>query len=172
MHTKETCRLTLTLLWRNYQRLDKEIRGEPKEPYDLNDLPTNNMEQRVSLWLCRQGFILSAWNLWEQYARDLIEGLSNEVKRDKSFPIWVADSFNANSKSFPKSDWFRDANGLRNLLVHFGARFDSDPNSQRYWTQTQAAFPGIEHSSENYVIIQHDHTALVMANIDEFLTSA
>lgn len=175
MHSQHTAQYTLNLIWRTYGSLFEQLDPERSDPADSTRAKpdaSDERDMRVALWQCRLGYVLSSWVLWENYARQLCDQLPKPCKRKptESFPAWVDRSFTVNGRTFENSAWFANANGLRNLIVHYGARVtDTTGKTAELQQQAYNAFPQLGHSLEGYVMLEDDHVATVCWNIGEFV---
>ena len=125
---------------------------------------------RIATWLARYGFFISAWSLWEYYARSVCEGLpiKQKQKNGESMVNWVGRSLVANNSSFTAQTWFASANSLRNLVAHYGGRIDR-PRAEKMLQQSQAAFPGIEPWQDGYIDIRDADISELEVKIEEFI---
>jgi hypothetical protein len=164
---------TLELLWQNHLILVENVSPEAMSPSNLAAHSANSAPARpfrIATWLSRQGFFISAWALWERYARDLCMSMSSQCKRSNSdsHVVWVRQCMSQNGVPFTHSDWFQAANYLRNLIAHSGAYIDS-PTSQRQLERALVAFPDLRTYADGYLAIEHDHVAELQLKIEEFV---
>jgi hypothetical protein len=173
MITVAFAREVIQFLWQNRHILSQHV--------DLHAMPPERLDAlvekkalvrpfRVATALARQGYFISAWSLWEFYARSLCEGLPVRVPPmpHQSTVAWVNRSLVANGRTFRDFDWFLGANGLRNLLTHYcglavGAR------AERHLAQARRVFPNLELFQDRYVCLEHEHVAELQVRIEEFL---
>lgn len=173
MHTVSTAKETLDFLWANYVKLGEQVDPGLMPPDILESHVRQNAPLRpfrIATWLTRLGFFISAWSLWEYYARSMCEGLPNRLKKlnRESTVNWVARSLAANNIAFTDQAWFSSANCLRNLIAHNGARIDS-PKAKATLEQSRAAFPDIEHWQDGYVDIRDSDISELQIRIEEFI---
>jgi hypothetical protein len=134
MHTSKTAEETLEFLWRNYVTLCEQVDLEAMPPDTLDVHIQQNSPVRpfrISAWLARQGYFISAWNLWEYYSRSLCQDLPIKAQKqsDESTVDWVARSLTANSNRFPNAHGsvVQTALGI-SLLTVVLALMTPDPN--------------------------------------------
>lgn len=175
MHTPDTALETLTLLWNNYvdlaERHDVEwMSSEDVERHVSNATPLRPL--RISSWLARQGFIISAWSLGEFYAleRCVAFGVMPLKKRNESTVTWIGRRLKEVWPLAPDLDlaWFEFAGALRNLIAHSGGRVES-PRGRALLGRSQEAFPGIRLLEDKYVALEHEHVAVVKWKIETFI---
>src|SRR5437660_9213511 len=92
----------LETLWANYHRLAEQVDLELMSSDRRDLLIEQNPPARPFLqaaWFGRQGYIISAWSLWEYYSRVFCDGLPNTVVRKprESCVDWVERSLAANN---------------------------------------------------------------------------
>jgi hypothetical protein len=125
---------------------------------------------RIRTWLCRQGYIISAWALWEYYSSTACERLTTHVngRRNLSLVNYVAKSLAANNIPFDHHDWFSGANALRNLIAHFSGRVVGS-RARDLYEDARRALPDLQIYVDDYVIIEHEHVAEVQCKIGDFI---
>jgi hypothetical protein len=172
MHSPELALEALEHVWNNYHILGDHV--------DLQRMPPDRLDAlvrlkaparpfRLAAWVATQGFMVSAWAIWEYHSRVLCEGLPNRVTdRGKSHVQWVAEMLDANDRRFAESAWFAGANALRNLIAHHAARAVRE-RAEALLGQARRAFPGLAVASDRYVLIDFDHAAEFKWKIDEFI---
>jgi transcriptional regulator with XRE-family HTH domain len=165
----------LEALFGNFRRLAEQVDLELMSCDRLDQLAKQNPPIGPFIraaWFARQGFIISAWSLWEYFSRVFCEGLPNTVARSprESCVAWVARSLAANGIAFPAYDWFAAANALRNLIAHFGARV-VEPGARRYFEKAKevADFKNLNLFPDSYVSIEREHVTAFQWEIGEFL---
>jgi transcriptional regulator with XRE-family HTH domain len=170
----ETALKSLEVLWGNFRRLAEQVDLEVMSADRRNQLEDQNPPLGPFLraaWFARQGFIISAWSLWEYFSRMLCEGQPSLVakKPRESCVEWVAKSFTANQIPFPRHDWFSSANALRNLIAHYGGRV-TEPGALRYFEKAKkvADFHNLELFRDAHVNIQVEHVSAFQWEIGEF----
>jgi hypothetical protein len=173
VHTASTARETLNFLWANYVKLGEQVDPGLMPPDILESHVQQNAPLRpfrIATWLTRLGFFISAWSLWEYYARSMCEGLPSKVKKMKreSTVNWVARSLAANNITFTDQDWFSSANSLRNLIAHNGGRIDNS-RAKAMLAQSRVAFPEIEPWRDGYVNITDTDISELQVKIEEFI---
>jgi hypothetical protein len=171
MHTSSTALETLRFLQNNYlvlaERIDLEMM--PSEVLDgVQNAPVRPF--RIGSWVARQGCFISVWALWEYYSRRLCECLVNKEKKSRGEPTveWIGRSLAANNILFRNQRWFEGANGLRNLIVHYGARVDC-ARGESLLGQCRAAFPDIDLWKDGYVNLTHSHLGELHINIEDLI---
>jgi hypothetical protein len=124
----------------------------------------------AAAWFARQGYFISTWSLWEYCSRRFCDGLSTKVQkqRNESHVRWVGRALSHNNMPFPKQEWFRGANALRNLIAHYSCSL-AEPRAQRLMDDAKAAFPKLERYADNYVIIELDHVNELAFEVEEFV---
>lgn len=173
MHTATTAEEALKFLWNNYQTLCKQVdlASMPPDVQDVHIEQNSPMRPfRISAWLARQGYFVSAWSLWEYYSRSLCQDLPRkEQKTDNESTVdWVARSLTANSKSFTDHTWFASANCVRNLIAHAGGRVDGS-RGEGLLDRSRTAFPGIETWQDGYLLLKHEHMVELHIKIKDFV---
>jgi hypothetical protein len=174
MHTSKTASETLEFLWDNHCRLSEEIDPDwmPHDTLIAHAQQKSPLRPfRIASWVARLGFFISAWSLWEYYARSVCERLDVQERRSnrESTVQWVGRSFRANGVSFTDQDWFESANSLRNLIAHNGARVDGDPARNRF-DRSRRAFPTIYAYPDGYVGVSHSDVADLCCKIEDFIS--
>ncbi len=173
MDTPDAMRETLEFLWNNHHVMNQH--------FDLELMPQERLEVlcreraltrpfRVSLWLARQGFFLSAWSLWEFYCHGLCERLPHPLKKahHESCVGWARRVLAAHGQGFPDYDWFEGANSLRNLLAHNCGRAVGT-KGKKWLAEARKSFPDLELFRDNYVFLDHPHSAELHLKIQDFI---
>jgi len=173
MHTAKTAHESLKFLWNNYVTLSEKV--------DLNFIPLDNLEElisegaserpfRIAPWISRQGYYISAWSLWEYYARSLCNSMPERSAKDRSESTvgWVGRSLTLNNIVFEDLAWFECGNSLRNLIAHYGARA-TEPRSKSLLESCKSIFPDIDVWKDGYVNISHSEVADLQVKIEEFI---
>jgi hypothetical protein len=164
----------LEVLWENYHRVAQQVDSElmPPEVLDAHvKQGTLTRPFRIRSWLCRQGYIISAWSLWEYYSRIFCEGLPTRVgnkTRQESCVDWVARSLAANQISFRSRSWFAGANALRNLIAHHSGRAVG-PKAKGLLAQAKTAFPDLAIHLDDYLILESEYASAVQFEINDFI---
>lgn len=173
MHTPATALETLTLLWDNYCDLAEHrdvsfMSGDAIDWHVSNNTPLRPL--RVAAGLARQGFISSAWFLWESYAieRYKVLGATLRKKNHESTVDWVGLMLDSVGQRFVDREWFRNASSLRNLIAHAGGRVETD-RDRLGLEQSKLAFSGIETWKDNYLALEHEHVAELKERIHIFI---
>ena len=164
---------TLDLLWNNYQTLAENVDLEAMEPQTLAQHAANKSPvrpYRIAAWLGRQAFFMAAWSLWEHYATELCDGLpTNATKAARDSHVdRVRKHMAANGLAFTDHEWFGSANGLRNLLAHYGGRA-VESRAQNLLCRSRRAFPDIETYTDGYVALDHCHVADLAGKVEDFV---
>lgn len=173
MHTAATALETLDLLWSNYLTLDEQVNvgsmsQESLEYYIRHESPAQPLY--IATWLARKGVFISAWCLWEYYARELCRRLPKKEKksRNESTVQWIGRTLAVNGVAFDNLDWFTSANAARNLIVHSGARAER-PEAERLLERSRIAFPDIQTHADEYIELTHSHVADLHLKIEYFI---
>jgi len=163
----------LQTLGENYLRVAKRVDFE-RIPSDLRDeharrkTPARPLIQAA--WFARQGFIISAWSLWEYYARNLCSRLSAKVpKGGGSCVDQIGRMLAGNSVPFPRADWFAGANALRNIIAHYGGLVDERKAGEYFAAARRVAFPLLELYADKYLLLQHEHVSAFRWEIEDFI---
>jgi transcriptional regulator with XRE-family HTH domain len=164
----------LETLWANFHRVAEQVDLELMSPDRRDMLIKQNPPARPFLqaaWFGRQGFIISAWSLWEYYSRVLCEGLTHKMQKKprESSVLWVGRSLVANSISFPRQDWFSGANALRNLIAHYSGIVIESGARRHFEKAKMDAFPELELYADNFVMIQSEDVSAFYSEIGEFI---
>jgi transcriptional regulator with XRE-family HTH domain len=164
----------LDTLWANFRRVGASVDIEQMSHDRREFLIKQNPPARPFIqaaWFSRQGYIISAWSLWEYYSRVFCDGLPKIVARDRhqSCVDWVERSLSANSIPFPRRHWFSGGNALRNLIAHYSGRAIDSAGQRHYRNAKKFAFPDLDLFADNYVNIQKDHVSLIHWEIGEFI---
>lgn len=173
MHTAKTTHETLDFLWNNYLALCEQVDVDSMSPERLNVCFKEKYPARpfrISAWLARLGYFISAWSLWEYYSRSLCESLPHKKRKlsKESTVDWVARSLAANLRQFTDHKWFVSANCVRNLIAHSGGRVDG-AKGHTSLQRSQTAFPNIETWQDGYLALEHEHVAELQIKIEDYI---
>lgn len=171
MHSSQIAVESLEAIWRNHLVV--------KQSFDLDTFSSEELEIHakslvrpfnIAMFHARQGTFIAMWNLWEFYSRSILEGLPQTSKKSlrEATPDWIGRSLEANGLTFSQQDWFSNANPLRNLIAHNGARIDS-ARSDKMHKRANLAFSSLRVLSDGYVAIEHVHVAELKHQIDCFI---
>jgi hypothetical protein len=186
VHTQATARDTLKLLWANHGAVTQAWDISLTDNEDLRERwfndPQMRRDERVALWLARQGYIVSIWNLWESYSSEVCAALPcKQLKqRGQSHTRWVAQCFELNGKTFLEEGWFFSASGLRNLITHWACRIEAIPvgdkpedyRSHVLLSQAKNVFPAkdaLVTFGDRYVLIDHEVVADLTIQVEMFI---
>jgi hypothetical protein len=173
MHTAETAWETNEFLWKNYVSLGQVVDLDmmPPEVFDQH-LERNSPVRpfRIGAWLARQGYFVAAWALWEYYSRSLCAGYAVQIRKagNESHVNWVNRSTRANGVAFSDHQWFSNANCLRNLIAHYGARAVGN-RAENLFDRSRLAFADMVKSKDGYVGVTHSHVVDLKMKIDSFI---
>ncbi|MBL8828308.1 MAG: hypothetical protein JNM18_15105 [Planctomycetaceae bacterium] len=175
MHSAQLAHDTLNLLWNNYLTLAETVDPELMPDEKLEQLVKMNAKWRpfrISAWLCQQSYFLSAWTLFEYYARTLCDRLEKQTSKTRmeSTIAWIGRSMELNRLKFENQEWFESANSLRNLIVHSGTHVTS-PRSKGLLDKAKVAFPEIEIWPDGYVRLESDQLSDLRIKIADFIDS-
>ena len=172
MHTPETVKQTLELLWGNYLALAERVDPEAMDP----DTFAHHCQQntpiqplRLATWLARQSFFLAAWSLWEQYSASVCTGADAERPKSKHVD-WVRKTMDSQKREFKDYEWFLGAYNIRNLIAHYFGRIHvKDERPQKLLEDGKKAFRDIDITSDGYLFLTHDHVSELMLKIEDYL---
>lgn len=171
MHTPSNAIESLEMIWDNFLTVCRCVDLDTFSPKQLDEHAQSPIRPfRIATFLARQGVFIATWNLWEYYSRSLCKGLPNQETKasHESTVDWVGRSLDSNGKSFSQRVWFADANSLRNLIAHNGARVNERKSEQMHGRAVKA-FSDLEILPDGYLLIEHEHVAELAHQVEMFV---
>jgi hypothetical protein len=163
----------LGILWSNYHRLAKQVDLDLMPP-DARDVHIENQSAMGpfirAAWFGRQGYIISAWSLWEYYSRAFCLRLPVKAYDGAGSCVdKVGRALQPNSIFFPQQDWFTGANALRNIIAHYSGLVVGSRARNLFAAAKTVAFPHLELCPDNYVQLQPETASGLQWEIEEFI---
>ncbi|MEO9932442.1 hypothetical protein [Rhodopirellula bahusiensis] len=171
MHTHSAAIESLEIIWRNYLTVCERVDLDACSPEQLEHYAQSPIRPfRIAAFHSRQGAFIAMWNLWEYYSRSLCGELPNKERQLKSESTvnWIGRSLASNNKPFSELNWFVQANSLRNLIAHNGARIDSGRTESQF-KKASLAFDNLDTFSDGYLTLESSHVAELKVKIESFI---